>query len=308
MVSGSDDGSNWGIGFAALVATIFIAFGLGSYAVSLGYGHYEKQCPEAAANRSRTEQYCPQQVDTDISGLPYLAQSIASNPEPKDSQERERRDLAAQESMSVWAFWMMAVSMVGVVVTMVGTGFLLWQIMLTREAVVDTGEATKAMRKANKIAKIFSRQQLQANISLSDVTHETRLNEKIYVKLRVTNDGQTPAINFRGAARITIRKTDDIPAHESVDFTKYAPNIVGAGCPSTFHGRTEYPIEPQVLIGLENGDYSIFCDGIISYEDIFQNNFIVTFQMISDDPVKQGTFSPTGDGIRIEKMEKQEKK
>lgn len=66
--------------------------------------------------------------------------------------QRSEADLATQRQMSVWAFWALVVSSISAVVTAIGTILLYQQIVLTREAVEDTGRATDAMREANKIA------------------------------------------------------------------------------------------------------------------------------------------------------------
>ncbi len=63
------------------------------------------------------------------------------------------RDVTAQEDMVFWAALMFAAALATFLVTSIGT-FLIWrQVMLTRQAVEDTGEATDAMREANDIAR-----------------------------------------------------------------------------------------------------------------------------------------------------------
>ncbi len=127
-----------------------------------------------------------------------MAQSIASNPEPDEGTERERRDLAAQEASALWSFWILCVSAVGTVVTMVGTGFLLWQIMLTREAVEDTGKATKAMQDANEIARSGQRPWIQFEEMRVELIGLGSVDEPmIWVKIELTvcNSGVMPALN-----------------------------------------------------------------------------------------------------------------
>lgn len=152
MVSDSSDGSDrdkrpahLGL-FGVIAAAILSSIVLGIIGYSSGrYDERQQQKIMAAQERGSVERQLDQQIDTDRAGLPYVAQAIASNPEPKDTPERERRDLAAQESMSVWAFWAASAALGGLIVTSIGTGFLLWQIMLTRKAVKYTGDATKCL-------------------------------------------------------------------------------------------------------------------------------------------------------------------
>lgn len=99
----------------------------------------------------RAAQSDPSQIDTAAAGQ--------TNPQPLEYRtpceqpERESEsDLCAQwrsayaaENSAFWTEW-------GFWISCMGSAILLWQIGLTIEAVKDTGEATKAMREANRIA------------------------------------------------------------------------------------------------------------------------------------------------------------
>lgn len=153
---------HWRVGAAlAGLALLYVVLGIGAFFGALNAPHYGYQQRHPTYRAADPEQGNPSQIDRDRAGLPYFAERIASGPDPQDTAEREKRDLAAQESMSVWAFWMLLVSAAGVVTTMLGTGFLLWQIMLTREAVKDTGDATKAMVRQNELTEAAQRPWLQ---------------------------------------------------------------------------------------------------------------------------------------------------
>lgn len=133
----------------AILALTFSALGVGAF---FGMSHTPNHVYQSKENADHGQNH-PSQMGRDRAGLPYLAESVASSPEPYEGNELEKRDLAAQESMAVWAFWMLIVSGLSAVITSLGTGLLLWQIMLTREAVKDTGYATVEMRRANDIAE-----------------------------------------------------------------------------------------------------------------------------------------------------------
>lgn len=90
---------------------------------------------------------------TDIAGLPRFAERAIANPRSQNSEERSERDLAAQEGMAVWAFWMAAAAIGTLAITSFGT-LLIWrQVRMTRKAVKDTGDATKAMVRQNEISE-----------------------------------------------------------------------------------------------------------------------------------------------------------
>jgi hypothetical protein len=163
-----------------------------------------------------------------------LAERVASAPEPNSTEEREKRDLAAQEASALWAFWMLIVSGIGVAATMVGTGFLLWQIILTREAVEDTGHATVAMQRSNEIALRVGRPWLSVTITDAwqsayyDSGSQTDSADvlRVAIELRgvVKNCGSRPALGItehaRGAQSGTVAK--DQYAQLFDDFKRYS--------------------------------------------------------------------------------------
>lgn len=122
----------------------------------------------------------------------------AQNAPPLDRQERENRDLAAQESMSLWAFWLLIVSVVGTVTTVVGTTFLLWQIILTRKAVKDTGDATKAMVRQNELAEAAQRPWIAIDAEFIEFRKLSEHAVSFDFNVNFTNVGKMIAKNFYG--------------------------------------------------------------------------------------------------------------
>jgi hypothetical protein len=134
-----------------LIAVIVVLLGL---AVASGKEREQdaKRANCAAANCENKVQFT-----TPRSGVPAIAESFVSDPEPQNGNDREKRDLAAQESMAVWAFWMVVASFGTMLVTLLGT-ILIWrQVSLTREAVEDTGKATAAMVRQNELTEAAQR-------------------------------------------------------------------------------------------------------------------------------------------------------
>lgn len=138
---------------AAIGVAAFVTLSTGAYFGALHATHSSNEAAKRADSIVQVDRGDPKQIDRDRAGLPYAVERITSGPDPKGATERENRDLAAQESTSVWTFWMLVASSVGVVATTIGTGFLLWQIQLTRKAVVDTGKATEAMVRQNELTE-----------------------------------------------------------------------------------------------------------------------------------------------------------
>lgn len=193
---------NWGVRTAvvgALIALSVVSLGTGAYFGALNAPHYGYQSAHPSYRGPQPEQSSVSQIDRDRAGLPYFAERIASGPDPEDGSEREKRDLAAQESMSVWAFWLLLVSSIGAAATIIGTVFLLWQIMLTREAVKDTGDATKAMEDANRIAR--DGQSLQVKPWLQITLPENMIAGKVH---RFEEGEASPRpVSMMGVVKIT---------------------------------------------------------------------------------------------------------
>ena len=222
---------------AACGLTLLAALGTGAFFGSL-YTPNHKQYQAVAGDQSRHDDYAgPSQSLPDIAGLPGPVERVIANPQPTTGQDHEKRDLAAQEASALWAFWMVVISFFSVLTTAIGTIFLYKQIVLTREAVEDTGLATEAMREANAIAKDASskehvrhrasivrereldkerrageRRQLRAYVDFNAVEWATtdRLAnpgcrwEGVRVKLK--NYGQTPADKLEIDTAFTIKK------------------------------------------------------------------------------------------------------
>lgn len=176
---------------------VLTALGTGAYFGALYATHNSQQSAIRADSATNTKQNYPNQIDRDRAGLPYLAESVASAADPQNADEREKRDLAAQEASALWAFWMLVATGISAIITMIGTGFLLWQIMLTREAVEDTGRATDAMREANEISERIGEAQTRCYLGIKSASVSIGDDGNPSVTIVVVNTGQSPARKFR---------------------------------------------------------------------------------------------------------------
>ena len=192
------------LGAAALGISVIVSFGTGAYSGALYATYNSNHSKEAAYSIGKPEQGNPSQIDRDRAGLPDFAERIASAPDPKDADEREKRDLAAQEASALWSFWMLFATAFSAVITTIGTGILLWQIILTRQAVEGTGEATEAMQEANQIAAKVAHKQLRPYVFVKSVGALDPSGVEKRVLVTFQNYGQTPAENvdiYRGGFR-----------------------------------------------------------------------------------------------------------
>ncbi|MEP7349296.1 MAG: hypothetical protein ABI668_04995 [Sphingorhabdus sp.] len=128
-----------GLGIAALAAALLIAFGLGAYWTGL----------PNPQQRYQSYQHSKADEGRALSTVANVATTVVERTpcnKPKSETESDlcaqwRAAKAAEKSAewTVYGFW----------ATLAGMALLTWQIILTREAVKDTGDATLAMQAAN---------------------------------------------------------------------------------------------------------------------------------------------------------------
>ncbi|MAN45224.1 MAG: hypothetical protein CMF04_03335 [Hyphomonas sp.] len=112
----------------------------------------------------------------------------AADPYPGRQEWREEQDLYAQRQMAKWAFWMLFVSAVGVLVGAVGLIFLKG----TLDAARDTNQsALDSIRVTREIG------QAQVRAYLSFMEPAFHLSPKIRISFFAKNSGQSPARHLR---------------------------------------------------------------------------------------------------------------
>ena len=139
------------LGALAGFGALFTALGMGAYYGTL-YAPAHKQYHSTSTVQA--EDYRGPTISLpDIAAIPGAVERMVANPPPKSGEDHERRDLAAQEATAVWAFWMLCLSAVSIIITLVGTVLIYQQVKLTRRAVEDSGKATRAVELQNILAR-----------------------------------------------------------------------------------------------------------------------------------------------------------
>lgn len=176
--------------------TLLMAFGLGYYS--------------AALDQPRNERYPSYRYIPDMSREVEFSGSTPPHGGTFEYREvcngpasRNESDLCAQwtaaragETSALWAargFW----------IALIGSAFLMWQIVLTRKAVQETGEATQAMQDANEIARTIGQAQTKAYLSILSLEGQ-RSDEGLIFRMMVQNSGQSPAL----AAQVMLQIVD----------------------------------------------------------------------------------------------------
>lgn len=135
----------------------FLLLGIGAFYGSLYSPDHKQYGPVGAYSATHNDYRGPTESLPSVAGIPGPAERAIANPPPHSGQDHEKRDLAAQEAMAVWAFWMAGASILTVGVTTAGTILIYQQVKLTRKAVEDTNKATNAMERQNDIAEAAQR-------------------------------------------------------------------------------------------------------------------------------------------------------
>jgi hypothetical protein len=176
---------------------LFVTLFLGAYFGSL-YSPNNKQYQAVTGNqRSQRDYQGPSQSLPDISGVPSLVERAIANNRPSSGEDHEKRDLAAQEASALWAFYMVVASFASVLITAVGTAFLYKQIVLTREAVEDTGRATAAMNRQNELTETAQRPWLEVGIEVDFISASSNGGFVLACNVLLKNIGNQPAYHAK---------------------------------------------------------------------------------------------------------------
>lgn len=171
------------------IALTSLSMGIGAYIGSL-YGPDDKQYQAGGSRTGAENGYRgPSESLPDIAGIGRPIERIIANPPPKTGEDHEKRDLAAQEAMAVWAFWMVMVSAVTGIVSTFGLVALFVTIRQNREAI------DKA-RVANDIARDIGEAQARAHLSVKEAMCIITGNY-VRMNLCVQNNGASPASDVR---------------------------------------------------------------------------------------------------------------
>lgn len=132
---------------AALAGTLTFTFHMGDLS---GRSDAQAQGYAAAYSTDTKKQIADCWTKADRSAA---QECVSSAIQASREAKRSEVDLSTQQQMSDWAFWALVVAIVMAFVTTIGTYLIFRQVELTRKAVGDSGEATKAMLEANEIAR-----------------------------------------------------------------------------------------------------------------------------------------------------------
>jgi len=253
------------------LAALCTSLGAGAYFGSL-YGpdrkHYEAVGSDTKGNGDYRG---PSQSLPDVAGLPGPVERAIANPPSPTAKDHESRDLAAQEASALWAFWMVVISSLSALITLVGTILLYKQIILTREAVEDTGKATEAMLDANEIARNSAVMENRAHMVVESPYWQGNNAQGFQFGVRWQNVGKTVTRRMRTFTTHELRGTKLPIDFAFNDEDPGAAAHGGPGVKSFVSPPTPqpFPIPPGDIAAIANETKFLYVYGWAKYFDIF---------------------------------------
>ncbi|GAK46040.1 conserved protein [Tepidicaulis marinus] len=197
------------------------------------------------------------------------AQSLKADPEATQD-ERERRDLAAQEGMALWAERLFWITFAGVVL-----------LALTFLEAWKTAVAAQEMA---TITRTSAEKQLRAYISIEDVLlHNFDGPYATLIEVQYRNRGQTPAYNVRRSLKYHVSPSGEVPKDPEDDFLVNAERQGRLGIAPSQGRSVSIPIENRLFDMLKGqisaGRTPMFVVGRFYYRDVFGVERITAFNI-----------------------------
>lgn len=120
-----------------------------------------------------------------------LRECVIEAAEAAQHQSESRQDLYAQQDMSRWAFWMMVIAGLTLLVTALGIAWI-------RDTLIETRRAVRSADDAVRVTREIGEAQVRAYVSVDDVEVTVEIDDERVlwnVAAKVSNSGQSPAIS-----------------------------------------------------------------------------------------------------------------
>jgi hypothetical protein len=198
----------------------------------------------------------------------------AQSHDEADLCEQRRMAKAAEKAVD-WAGWQLYVAVVG-------TFFLIWNLVYARRATDAAVKAAQAAEKAVEVTSDTARRELRAYVGVIEGYVENLVPGAIpRAVVLIKNSGQTPAYKVAAtttcaAGRFPPDRTFDVNPPENADFR--SPINPGEGY--TVFSPIGKQITAQQIELIEAGEGAIWAFGAIRYMDAFDEPRVTTFRLI----------------------------
>lgn len=235
---------------AAFGLSLLCAAGFGAFYGAV-YAPEKRHYQSVGSNSGQTyPPDSPRNGLADVAGIDGAVESLIAKPQPRNTDEREHRDLAAQESMAVFAYWMF------------------WAMILQTAL---AGGALIALVKDLRQNRESAELQLRAYVALKPkkgTIIESGPNVQIF--LSAINYGQTPARNVEFQFATAVNPADWIWSDKSGGERNFNASIVlHPSVPSVVCIDPEATLSPDQVDKIYTGELAFFARGILHYDDVF---------------------------------------
>lgn len=231
---------------------VFTALGTGAFYGSLyspDKRHYQSVGPNSGQSYPNDS---PRNGLADVSGIDSVVESAIAKPQPRNTDEREQRDLAAQESMAVFAYWMF--------------GAMMLQTALAGGALVAL---VKDLRQNRRSAELQLRAYVSATPSQLE-SYEVGTHPVVHLDFR--NGGSSPAYGVYHYGDVAVLS---LPLETDPTINRTPPNQTPAPF-SLFSTDTRMgkiaaskKITSEQIEAIQQGEKGLFAYGDVIYYDTF---------------------------------------
>ena len=316
----------------ALLATIFVLCGALAYTFHVGELSGRKDAEAEGYAAAYLYETNKQIADCWAKGdTPAAQQCVTSAIQASRDAQRSEADLGVQRQMSDWAFWALVVGIVMAFITTIGTYLIFRQVELTRKAVEDTGDATKAMEEANRIAResIALTHRAWLTVELSENAHfsawQNAHHYTVDFGVFLSNTGNGIAKSLEISSKLYVVCADFDPSSGVNNWGRYAePEPLECNShkfPAMINpGDVQIPADGSGMAESIDAAHKLYVLTTVEYRDIFARDdepshiseafYQVVIDEKSGSVVRRADFAPFGSGdrftVRLTKINSQE--
>lgn len=225
-----------------------------------------------------------------IQGVEAAIRDLISTLTPDVTQiQREEKDVEAQTQMAFWAKAMFWAAFFSVVLTALGI-ILIWRTLIyTREAaksaaaaVDQANAATVAAKDGVSVTQRIGEAQVRAYFGIEVLSGDVVEGRPLVFTIKITNHGQSPAMNVSFAATAFIRSADWKWGSEQLPAPEGSRPMMMLPSGGSFTTPVDM-IPPVILDGthiaaLRSGQALAFASGVCFYQDVFGQEWETSFR------------------------------
>jgi hypothetical protein len=195
---------------------------------------------------------------------------------PSDSLQTA--DLKAQQDMSAWAFGMLWVSGIGLMLSALGVWFIWETLKSTRAALVEAKNATKAAEATVRVTEDSARRQLRAYLIATPKGLTLTATGDVSALIQIKNTGQTPAYRIRN--QIVFYKAESIASfvHPEFENSLSGGPTLGTNVPLSitvsFLGAN---VTTEEIARNSRGELAFLVCGRVWYKNVFEEELSIDF-------------------------------